>query len=60
MRDPHRIYNFLCAIYEIWQSKCPDMRFGQMMEIMREKYGDTFYMEDDEFLEKFKELFETE
>lgn len=60
MRDPHRIYNFLFAIYEIWQSKYPDMRFGQMMEIMREKYGDTFYMEDDEFLEKFKELFETE
>lgn len=60
MRDPHRIYNFLFAIYEIWQSKRPDMRFGQMMEIMREKHGDTFYMEDDEFLEKFKELFETE
>lgn len=60
MRDPHRIYNFLFAIYEIWQSKCSDMRFGQMMEIMREKYGDTFYMEDDEFLEKFKESFETE
>jgi hypothetical protein len=36
------------------------MRFGQMMEIMRARYGDTFYMEDDEFLEKFKELFETE
>ena len=57
MRDPYR---FLFAIYEIWQSKCPYMRFGQMMEIMREKYGDTFYMEDDEFLEKFKESFETE
>ena len=46
MRDPHRIYNFLFAIYEIWQSKCSDMRFAQMMEIMREKYEDTFYMED--------------
>lgn len=60
MRDTHRIYNFLFAIYEIWNFNHPDMRFGQMMEIMREKYGDTFYMEEDEFLEKFKELFETE
>lgn len=57
MRDPYR---FLFTIYEIWQSKCPDIRFGQMIEIMRARYGDTFYMEDDEFLEKFKELFETE
>ena len=57
MRDPYR---FLFTIYEIWQCKYQDIRFGQMMEIMRAKYGDTFYMEDDEFLEKFKELFETE
>lgn len=57
MRDPYR---FLFTIYEIWQCKHQDIRFGQMMEIMRARYGDTFYMEDDEFLEKFKELFETE
>lgn len=54
MRDP---YHFLFTIYEIWQCKYQDIRFGQMMEIMRARYGDTFYMEDDEFLEKFKELF---
>lgn len=60
MRDPNRIFAFLFSIGEIWQTKYSDMRFGQMMEIMRARYGDAFYMEDDEFLEKFKELFETE
>lgn len=60
MRDPHRIYNFLFAMYEIWNFNYPDMRFGQMMEMFRAKYGDSFYMEDDEYLEKFRELFEKE
>lgn len=57
MRDPHRIYNFLFAMYETWNFNYPDMRFGQMMEVFRARYGDTFYMEDDEYLEKFRELF---
>lgn len=57
MRDPARVYKFMAAMCEIWQQKCPDLRFGQMMSIMQTKYTDTFYMEEDEFLAKFTETF---
>lgn len=58
MRDPKRIKPFLEKIGEIWEGKCPDWRFGQLMESFRTRYGDPFYFEDDDFLEKMEDFFE--
>ena len=53
MRAPDRIPVFLAEIGNEWQ-KCPDMRFGQMMYSFFHEYGDPFYLEEEEFLSKFK------
>ena len=58
MRDPKRIYDFLFALGEIWIANCPDMRFGQLMDIMELKCGCPFYFEEDKFLEYFSEQFD--
>lgn len=31
MRDPNRIYKFCNELANIWVTKCPDWRFGQLM-----------------------------
>ena len=48
MRDINRIPPFLEAVGKIWSEKCPDYRFGQLMENFRRLYGDPFYLEEDE------------
>lgn len=58
MRDPKRIKSFLEKIGDMWEERCPDWRFGQMMETFRIRYGDPYYFEDDDFLEKMEEFFE--
>ena len=43
----------------LWQYYCPDLRFMQLMSNFAVWYGaDPFYMEDDEFLTKFREFLE--
>ena len=53
MRDPKRIRKFCNQIADIWESSCPDLRFGQLIENICSSGGiqELFYVEDEEFLE---------
>ena len=55
MRDPKRIRKFCNQLADIWESQCPDCRFGQL--IMNVLTKDPFYIEDDEMMEIFKKYF---
>lgn len=60
MRDTHRILPLMKEVASLWLAKCPDWRFMQLMSNFAVWYGaDPFYLEDDVFLEKFKEFIET-
>ena len=55
MRDEGRIMPLVMQVGRLWQYHCPDIRFMQLMSNFAVWYGaDPFYMEDDEFLTKFK------
>lgn len=57
MRDPNRIYPLCLKIAELWEQTCPDLRFMQLMSNFAVWYGaHPFYMEDDVFMEKFREF----
>ena len=55
MRDPKRIRKFCNQLADIWESRCPDWRFGQL--IMNVLTEDPFYIEDDEMMEIIKRYF---
>lgn len=56
MRNEGRIMPLMMQAGRLWQYHCPDWRFMQLMSNFTVWYGaDPFYMEDDEFLAKFKE-----
>ena len=56
MRDKSRISPLCIELAIKWQNTCPDWRFMQLMSNFTAWLGrDPFYMEDDEFLEKFME-----
>ena len=58
MRDPKRIRKFCNQLATIWETQCPDWRFGQLIvNICRDQGNDPFYTEDDEMLERFNEHF---
>jgi hypothetical protein len=58
MRDVNRIKPFCNTLATEW-SKVPDWRLGQLIENLKRAYNinDLFYMEDDEFIEKLKDMF---
>jgi hypothetical protein len=59
MRDEGRIIPLVIQVGRLWQNRCPDWRFMQLMSNFALWYGaDPFYMEDDEFLKKFREFLE--
>ena len=60
MRDPKRIPKLLAVLQEYWE-KCPDLRFGQLIENLKSFSGklDLFYVEDDEFEKILKNYFNT-
>lgn len=59
MRDEGRIMPFVMRLGCLWQRYCPDWRFMQLMSNFVLWYGvDPFYMEDDEFIKKFREFLE--
>ena len=59
MRDPKRCPAVCDLIGYFWQTRCPDLRFMQLMSNFVTWYGaDPFYMEDEEFIKKFKEFFD--
>lgn len=55
MRSPDRIPNFMYELGDIWMKNLPDWRFGQLMANFIREVGDPFYLEEDKFMEKFKE-----
>lgn len=64
MRDSKRIFPFVNEIATLWQTHFPDWRFGQLMTVFENwvkvntSYYDLFYIEEDRFLELFKEFCE--
>ena len=64
MRDEKRIFPFMNEIATLWQTYFPDWRFGQLMTVFENwvkvntSYYDLFYIEEDRFLELFKEFCE--
>lgn len=54
MRDKNRIEPFLKQLQILWEQN-PDLRFGQLIYTLNQrlrKDGDTFNVEDDEYLEQ--------
>lgn len=64
MRDPNRIYKFCNQLAEIWVTKCPDWRFGQLvLNVLQSNEVDKhipFYIEDNEMMEHIKKYFKME
>lgn len=59
MRDISRIYKICNEIAPLWQEKCPDWRFMQLLNNFMAWLGsDGFYLEDDKFIEYFKKFME--
>ena len=64
MRDEKRIFPFMNEIAALWQTSFPDWRFGQVMTAFENwvkvntSYYDLFYLEEDRFLELFREFCE--
>lgn len=58
MRSTDRIDPFLEKLGKIWKEKFPDWRFGQLMYNFFCWYGDPFYLEEDQFIEKMEKYSE--
>lgn len=56
MRDINRIDPFLKELRKIWL-KFPDLRFGQLIENL-DLHTFLYYIEDDDFIEILKYLYE--
>lgn len=61
MRDVNRINSFCQRLEDIWKTKCPQWRFGQMIcnvfgEIAAEGI-DPFFPEEDEMIRFFEKYF---
>lgn len=61
MRDINRIRKFCNELADIWESKCPDWRFSQLvlnvMESKEMEYVIPFYVEDDKMIEYIQSFF---
>lgn len=58
MRDKDRIKPFTDELARIWETNCPDWRFGQFIENVFGSIGViTFYLEDDEMIKEFEKYF---
>lgn len=57
MRDITRIPRMIKVIEDLWL-RAPDMRFGQLIENLRDfsGYEDLFYLEDDSFEQLCKDF----
>lgn len=64
LRDKNRIRPFCNELADIWESKCPDWRFGQLMSnVLGQMQGegrDIFFPEEKEMMDYFKKYFKTE
>lgn len=55
MRDPKRIRKFCNELADIWEAKCPDWRFGQLLENVIDR--DPWFLEEEDMLNLFKRYF---
>ena len=62
MRDIKRIKKFCNDLASIWESKCPDWRFGQLMSNvlgqMQAEGRDCFFPEEKEMIDYFTKFFD--
>ena len=59
MRDKERIFPICAVIGHAWREVCPDWRFMQLMNNFIGWLGTpSFYMEDEDFIKKFKQFME--
>ena len=59
-RDMSRIRKFCNQLADIWETQCPDWRFGQLVSNVTRKEAAgriPFYIEDDEMMGCFKKYF---
>ena len=59
MRDPKRIRKFCDEFATLWESSCPDWRFGQIICNVFSG-SDPFYLEDDKAMEKIRKYFSSQ
>ena len=59
MRDPKRIRAFCNRLADIWESQCPDWRFGQLISNVLGS-EDNFYTEEEDMMKKFELYFNKE
>lgn len=58
VRDKKRIKPFMNELAEIWETQCPDWRFGQLMSnVLNSLQRDPFFYEEEEMLKEFKKYF---
>ena len=62
MRDKKRIKKFCDELATIWENKCPDYRFGQMIcnifgDMVASERRDPFFPEEDEMISYIKNYF---
>ena len=65
MRDISRIKKFCNELATIWETKCPDWRFGQLvLNVLGQYYyetkRDSFFAEEDELMQFFRKYSEAE
>lgn len=53
MRDPKRIRKFCNELADIWEVKCPDWRFGQLLVNVIDR--DPFFLEEEEMIHLFRQ-----
>ena len=59
MRDPARIRKFCNQLATLWESRCPDWRFGQLImnTFCLPGNPEVFYMEDSEIMSAIEKFF---
>jgi hypothetical protein len=58
VRDKKRIKPFMNELAEIWETQCPDWRFGQLLSnVLNSLQRDPFFYEEEEMLKEFKKYF---
>ena len=58
MRNPKRIREFCDRLAYLWETNCPDWRFGQL--VVNTIGRDPFYLEDGDALERIEAFFNDE
>ena len=58
MRDPKRIRKFCNELADIWEAKCPDWRFGQLLVNVIDR--DPFFLEENDMMRLFRIYFRIE